>query len=65
LSFKEPIDKIRKRVEELVTGVQETTQSIRELIRASRPKPFKTFISKKIDELRPLQRLRKRVEEEG
>lgn len=63
MSFKEPIEKIRKRVEELVTGVQETTQSIRELIRTTRPKPLKTFVSQKIDELRPLRRLRKRAEE--
>jgi hypothetical protein len=65
LSFSEPLDKVRKRIEELLEDVHRTRESIREIIKSSRPKPLKKFVEKKVESFRPLRVLRKRAEEES
>ncbi|MEM2291650.1 MAG: hypothetical protein QXX41_00070 [Nitrososphaerota archaeon] len=64
-SLKEAFERIRKRVEELTTDVHETLESAHSLVRSARPKPFRALVERRLENIRPLRRLKERGKTES
>jgi signal transduction histidine kinase len=56
--LKEAIEKVRRRLEELTADIHETVESTHSLIKTARPKPLRTFMERRLENIRPLKRLR-------
>jgi len=65
MSLNEALDRVRKRLEELSSDIDNMRGTLRDIVKSSRPKPFKRIVEKRIQSLRPLERLKKREGELG
>lgn len=63
MSLKEALENIRKRIDELTRDVHETMEATHSLVKTARPKPLRALLEKRMEDIRPLRRLRKNREE--
>lgn len=57
MALKESLDKVKETKEKIRTDIEETRKSVQEM----RPKPFRRAIDRRMTDIRPLKRIRKRV----
>lgn len=62
--MKEAIERVRKRIEELTSDIHETVESTHSLVKTARPKPVRIFMERRLENVRPLKRLREEKQKE-